>query len=89
MAIKHACWMSKLREIYNRAGFPSAFSENGFEQIEINIVMSRYRDQFVQQWMKQLNYTSSKRGTAGNKLRTYRLFKYVFGLEPYLTTIKK
>ena len=84
-----ACWMSKLREIYNRAGFPSAFNENGFEHIEINIVMSRYRDQFVQQWMEQLNCTSSKRGTAGNKLRTYRLFKYVFGLEPYLTTIKK
>ena len=34
-------WMSRLREIYDRAGFPSAFSDSGFEQIEINTVMSR------------------------------------------------
>ena len=80
--------MSRLREIYNRAGFPSAFNESGFEQIETNTLMSRYRDQFVQQWMEQLNCTFSKRGTAENKLRTNRLFKHVFGLEPYLTTIK-
>ena len=74
--------MYQLQEIYNRAGFPSAFNENGYEQIETNTVMSRYRDQFVQQWMELLNCTSSKRGTAGDKLRTYRLFKDVFGLEP-------
>ena len=49
--------------------------------------MIRYRDQFIQLWNSELS-RQSKRGEAGNKLRTYRLFKSRFQLEGYLSQVK-
>ena len=50
--------------------------------------MIRFRDQYIQNWNSQLSRTSSRKGSAGNKLRTYRLFKTKFELEPYLYLTK-
>ena len=50
--------------------------------------MTRFRDQYIQNWNSQLSRTSSRKGSAGNKLRTYRLFKTTFELEPYLYLTK-
>jgi len=50
--------------------------------------MSRYRDQFIQLWHSELNRQTSKRGEAGNKLRIYRLLKFKFQLEGYLSQVK-
>ena len=49
--------------------------------------MTCYRDQFIQLWNSELAQTS-KRSEAGNKLRTYRLFKPQFQLEGYLSQVK-
>jgi len=45
-------------------------------------------DQLIQLWHSELNRQTSKRGEAGNKLRTYRLFKSRFQLEGYLSQVK-
>ena len=50
--------------------------------------MSVYRDQFIQTWNSYLLRNHSIRGNSGNKLRTYRLFKDTFDLEPYLLNVK-
>ena len=42
---------------------------------------------FVSMWKVDLMRTCSKRGEAGNKLRTYNLFKSAFEYEPYLTVV--
>ena len=53
-----------------------------------NLSMTRFRDQYIQNWNNQLTRISSRKGSAGNKLRTYRLFKTTFELEPYLYLTK-
>ena len=82
------CWLRKLQELFNAAGLPSAFSCNGCENTLRNLLMTRFRDQYIQNWNSQLSRTSSRKGRAGNKLRTYRLFKTTFELEPYLYLTK-
>ena len=43
------------------------------------------RDQFIQKWAEDLLREQSVRGQGGNsKLRTYRIFKHSFELQPYL-----
>ena len=78
----------KLQELFNAAGLPSAFSCTGCENSLRNLLMTRFRDQYIQKWNSQLSRTSSRKGSAGNKLRTYRLFKTTFELEPYLYLTK-
>ena len=50
--------------------------------------MTRFRDQYIQNWNSQLSRISSRKGSAANKLRTYTLFKTTFELEPYLYLTK-
>ena len=49
--------------------------------------MCTYRDQFIQIWHASLECEQSLTGQGGNKLRSYRLFKKDFVLEPYLLNI--
>ena len=49
--------------------------------------MTRYRDEYVQEWFAQIQRLLSTRGNALNKLRTYKLFKHQFQLEKYLLCI--
>ena len=53
----------------------------------VNAIMTRYRDQYVQEWFAQIQRPLSIRGNALNKLRTYKLFKHQFQLEKYLLCI--
>ena len=82
------CWLRKLQELFNATGLPSAFSYTGCENSLHNLLMTRFRDQYIQNWNSQLSRTSSRKGSAGNKLRPYRLFKTTFELEPYLYLTK-
>ena len=50
--------------------------------------MCSFRDQFLQTWSNSLQRYHSIKGSGGNKLRTYRLFKHVFELEPYLSNVR-
>ena len=68
------CWLRKLQELFNAAGLPSAFSCTGYENSLRNLLMTRFRDQYIQNWNSQLSRTSSRKGSAGNKLRTHRLY---------------
>ena len=52
-----------------------------------NSIMCTYRDQFIQIWHASLEREQSLTGQGGNKLRSYRLFKKDFVLEPYLLNI--
>ena len=82
------CWLRKLQELFNAAGLSSAFSCTGCENSLRNLLMTRFRDQYIQNWNSQQSRTSSRKGSAGNKLRAYRLFKTTFELEPYLYLTK-
>ena len=53
----------------------------------VNAIMTRYRDQYVQEWFAQVQRPLSTRGNALNKLRTYKLYKHQFQLEKYLLCI--
>ena len=44
-------------------------------------------ENFVEKWYGDLNRTSSRRGTGGNKLRTYRQMKSDFHVESYCLDI--
>ena len=50
--------------------------------------MTCYINQFNQVRNSELSRQMSKRGEAGNKLQTYRLFKSQFHLEDYLSQVK-
>ena len=52
-------------------------------------MMLQFVDQITQEWYEQLQSTSSICGKAGNKLRTYRMFKNIYEYEPYLSTVMK
>ena len=81
-------WVTKVKELFDKAGMSFAFTPQGCGRREIEQVMIRYRDQFIQLWNSELSRQTSKRGEAGNKLRTYRLFKSRFELESYLSQVK-
>ena len=48
----------------------------------------KYRDQYIQEWYTWINRTDSQKENAGNKMRTYKHFKQVFQIEPYLLCVK-
>ena len=82
-------WVTKVQQLFDKAGMSFAFTPQGCGQRVIEQVMIRYRDQFIiQLWNSELSRQTSKRGEAGNKLRTYRLFKSRFQLEGYLSQVK-
>ena len=43
--------------------------------------------QFVDQWLVDVNRDESRTGNGGNKLRTYKSFKRNFQLENYCKTV--
>ena len=52
-----------------------------------SLIVEKVYDDFVQKWHTDLNRTSARRGTGGNKLRTYRQMKKDFQVEPYCLEI--
>ena len=44
-------------------------------------------DQYIINWYNGLERILSRSGLGGNKLRTYRTFKYVYGTETYISRI--
>ena len=81
-------WVTKVKQLFDKAGMSFAFTPQGCGRRIIEQVMICYRDQFIQLWNSELSRQTSKRGEAGNKLRTYRLFKSQFQLEGYLSQVK-
>ena len=81
------CWLTEVQAIFEGAGFASAFTYNGCDKELTNLIMLRYRDQYIQSWYQKLHRTTSTRGCGGNKLRTYQLFKSKFEQEPYLSIV--
>ena len=61
---------------------------SGCDKTMRNVIMCSYRDQFIQLWHATLEREHSPSGHGGNKLRSYRLFKNEFHLEPYLLNIQ-
>ena len=76
-----------MKFIFIIAGYPEFFHLQICSSENIIMVMNRLADQFRQQWWNDLQRPTSKRGEAGNKLRTYALFKSSFVLEDYLTQV--
>ena len=82
-------WVKNVMNIFDWAGYSSCFSEiSGCDHELRNLLMCSFRDQFLQTWTNSLQRHHSMKGPGGNKLRTYRLFKHVFELEPYLPNVQ-
>ena len=69
------CWLRKMQGIFDGAGSSAALSYTGCGKELANMIMLRYRDQYIRSWHQNLRSTASKRGNGGNRLRTYQLFK--------------
>ena len=82
------CWAQNVANIFNNAGYPEFFSGSSGCDKTMRNVMCSYRDQFIQLWHATLEREHSPSGHGGNKLRSYRLFKNEFHLEPYLLNIQ-
>ena len=52
-------------------------------QVICSLIVNRVYEDFLEKWHCYLNRTSSRRGTGGNKLRTYGQMKNDFHVEPY------
>ena len=82
------CWVANVATLLNNAGYDGTFSElSVLDQRIRNSIMCTYRDQFIQIWHASLEREQSLTGQGGNKLRSYRLFKKDFVLEPYLLNV--
>ena len=53
----------------------------------IHTITSYGMDAFKTNWLNIVNKPTSRTGTGGNKLRTYRLFKQTFEVEAYCKMI--
>ena len=84
------CWLLKVHQLYSNAGLTYKCDMVGIENVKdhVNEIMSQYRDQYIQEWYTRINRTDSRKENAGNKMRTYKLFKQVFQIEPYLLCVK-
>ena len=81
-------WVTKVKELFDKAGMSFAFIPQGCGGRRMKEVMICYRDKFILLWNSELSRQTSKKGEAGNKLQTYRLFKSWFQLEGYLSQVK-
>ena len=52
-----------------------------------SLIVDKIYDDYVQKWHSDLNRTSARRGSGGNKLRTYKQMKNEFHVEPYCLEI--
>ena len=52
-----------------------------------SLIVDKIYDDYVQKWHSDLNRTSARRGSGGNKLRTYKQMKNEFDVEPYCLEI--
>ena len=81
-------WVGKVMTIYKNLGLSSYFSAVwGCDPATRNQIMCVLRDQFLQKWHENLQRDQSVRGQGGNKLRSYRKFKFAFELEFYVDNI--
>ena len=81
------CWVSNVATLSNTAGYATPFSEFCVFDLNMqNAIMCTYRDQFIQRRHANLEREHSLTGQGGNKLRSYRLFKKEFGMEPNITS---
>ena len=60
------------------AGFSSLFSSSGCDAEVRKNIPTRYTDQYLQIWNDELSRVTSKSGSGGNKLRSFRMFKKEF-----------
>ena len=80
------CWLSRVNQLYYTAGLPIRFNMSGNEnsKAHVNEIMTQFSDQFIQDWLGQINAPEGRKSNMSNKLRTYKLFKDEFQLEDYL-----
>lgn len=72
-------WTVNLKKLLDNLGFAYLLNSNDFEYQQLNIVIQRIYDQYIQQWFGEV-------GTL-NKLESYRLFKDSFTCEKYLSCV--
>ena len=80
------CWLARVYQLYSTAGLPIKVNMSGSEnsKAHVNEIMTQLSDQFIQNWLGQINAPEGRKSNMSNKLRTYKLFKDEFHLEHYL-----
>lgn len=79
-------WLTSIKIILEKTGFSHIWADRQINKPNLFIknLKSKLKDIFEDQWMCELYYDKIDNPHEGNKLRTYRKFKYEFKLEPYL-----
>jgi exonuclease III len=72
-------WTVNLKKLLDNLGFAYLLNSNDIEYQQLNSVIQRIYDQYIQQWFSEI-------GTL-NKLESYRLFKDSFTCEKYLSCV--
>jgi len=72
-------WTNNVHNLLRELGLPYMIDKNIVSRLDLNLIIQRIRDQYIQTWFSELDQPS--------KLLTYRLFKTSFCFEPYLSRI--
>ena len=79
-------WYSYIENIQKISGIPLTVAPS---PNDIKLIKKKLQNRYSSHWFKLINGQSDKTNDKGNKLRTYKVFKTVFGEERYLNIIKK
>ena len=72
-------WSSDVRDLLNELGFPFLWNNQNITNDQLNILIARIKDQYLQQWQSEINSLP--------KLETYCIFKNEHVAEKYLLCV--
>jgi len=72
-------WTINVHNLLRELGLPYMIDKNSVSRLDLNLVIQRIHDQYIQTWISELDQSP--------KLLTYRLFKTSFCYEPCLSRI--
>ena len=85
-------WCIRVKHQFSKSGSENYFWDVGVEHISKAFIKQQVKntvfDDFKVKWRPYLERNNALRGTGGNKLRTYRLFKQSYGKEQYISCIR-
>jgi hypothetical protein len=84
-------WMGCIKELFNYFSLQSIYKNNEKfkESYILNKVKTSLKEKLCKIWLDDMQNVKRKNPLHQNKLRTYRKFKNIFKLEPYLINCNK
>ena len=84
-------WCSRVKKHFQRSGMEGIFLDTDISQINKEQVKesikTKLNDEFLTNWRENFDRHTGRNGNEGNKLRTYRTFKYEYKSERYISNV--